>query len=149
VLADFQITIPELGTIKAAHPPIVVVTSNRTREFHDALKRRCLYHWVGYPTAEPSLHRAAKVPGIAKRLSAEVVHSSRRCAARTCSNRRASPRRSIGPGALTELMPVALDPATVSIRSACCQISRRYRADRRFQGEGAGDGLRAELRVAE
>src|SRR5437870_3334062 len=55
VLADFQVTIPELGTVKAAHPPIVVVTSNRTREIHDALKRRCLYHWVGYPNAEREL----------------------------------------------------------------------------------------------
>src|SRR5256714_2002321 len=49
VLADFQVTIPELGTVKAAQPPIVVITSNRTREIHDALKRRCLYHWLGYP----------------------------------------------------------------------------------------------------
>ena len=54
VLADFQVTIPELGTVKAEHPPIVVITSNRTREIHDALKRRCLYHWVGYPTATNS-----------------------------------------------------------------------------------------------
>ena len=52
VLADFQVTIPELGTVKAEHPPIVVITSNRTREIHDALKRRCLYHWVGYPTRD-------------------------------------------------------------------------------------------------
>src|SRR5450759_4501803 len=52
MLADFQVTIPELGTVKAAQPPIVLVTSNRTREVHDALKRRCLYHWVGYPNAE-------------------------------------------------------------------------------------------------
>ena len=49
VFSDFQVTIPEMGTIKAAHPPVVVITSNRTREVHDALKRRCLYHWVGYP----------------------------------------------------------------------------------------------------
>src|SRR5262247_4369690 len=55
VLADFQVTVPELGTVKAPHPPIVVVTSNRTREIHDALKRRCLYHWVGYPSAEREL----------------------------------------------------------------------------------------------
>src|SRR6478609_3825826 len=55
VLSDFQVTIPELGTIKAEHPPIVVITSNRTREIHDALKRRCLYHWVGYPNAEREL----------------------------------------------------------------------------------------------
>src|SRR5437660_2851745 len=75
VLADFQITIPELGTVKAAHPPIVVVTSNRTREIHDALKRRCLYHWVGYPDAQRELAIVrAKVPGIAKALSEELVH---------------------------------------------------------------------------
>src|SRR5437868_13121864 len=55
VLADFQVTVPELGTVKAAQPPIVLVTSNRTREVYDALKRRCLYHWVGYPTAEREL----------------------------------------------------------------------------------------------
>src|ERR1700674_4717827 len=55
VLADFQVTIPELGTVKAAQPPIVVVTSNRTREIHDAIKRRCLYHWIGYPNAEREL----------------------------------------------------------------------------------------------
>src|SRR5262245_39898297 len=68
VLADFQITVPELGTMKAEHPPIVVITSNRTREIYDALKRRCLYHWVGYPTAERELAIVrAKVPGIAKK----------------------------------------------------------------------------------
>ena len=70
VLADFQVTIPELGTVKAAHPPIVVITSNRTREIHDALKRRCLYHWVGYPNAARELKIVrAKVPGIGKALS--------------------------------------------------------------------------------
>ena len=75
VLADFQVTVPELGTIKAAHPPIVVITSNRTREIHDALKRRCLYHWVGYPDAERELEIVrAKVPGIGKALSEQVVH---------------------------------------------------------------------------
>src|SRR6266581_2623357 len=75
VLADFQVTVPELGTVKAAQPPIVVITSNRTREIHDALKRRCLYHWVGYPNAERELAIVrAKVPGIAKRLSEEIVH---------------------------------------------------------------------------
>ena len=70
VLADFQVTIPELGTVKAEHPPIVVITSNRTREIHDALKRRCLYHWVGYPTRERELAIVrAKVPGVGKKLS--------------------------------------------------------------------------------
>src|SRR5262249_60634998 len=75
VLADFQVTIPELGTVKAKEPPIVVITSNRTREIHDALKRRCLYHWVDYPTAERELAIVrAKVPGIGKVLSEQVVH---------------------------------------------------------------------------
>src|SRR5256886_15962042 len=74
VLAGFQVTIPEMGTVKAAHPPIVVVTSNRTREIHDALKRRCLYHWVGYPTAARELQIVrAKVPGVGKKLSEQVV----------------------------------------------------------------------------
>src|ERR1700753_1417026 len=74
VLADFQVTIPELGTVKAEHPPIVVITSNRTREIHDALKRRCLYHWVGYPNAERELTIVrTKVPGIGKKLSHEIV----------------------------------------------------------------------------
>ena len=74
VLGDFQITIPEMGTVKAAHPPIVVITSNRTREVHDALKRRCLYHWVGYPNAERELAIVrTKVPGVGKKLSEQVV----------------------------------------------------------------------------
>ena len=74
VLSDFQITVPEIGTIKASEPPIVVLTSNRTREIHDALKRRCLYHWVDYPSAERELEiLARKVPTAPGRLSAEVV----------------------------------------------------------------------------
>ncbi len=74
VLSDYQVTIPELGTIKAAAPPIVIVTSNRTREIHDAVKRRCLYHWVDYPSAERELQIVArKVPGMADRLSNQVV----------------------------------------------------------------------------
>ena len=74
VLSDFQITIPELGTIKAAEPPIVVITSNRTREIHDALKRRCLYHWVDYPDARRELRiLRAKVPGAEENLAKQIV----------------------------------------------------------------------------
>jgi len=74
VLSDFQITIPEIGTIKAKEPPIVVLTSNRTREIHDAVKRRCLYHWVDYPTAVRELEiLARKVPDAPEQLSQEVV----------------------------------------------------------------------------
>jgi len=74
VLSDFQVTIPETGTIKAVEPPIVVLTSNRTREIHDAIKRRCFYHWVDYPDAKRELDiLARKVPGAPARLSQEVV----------------------------------------------------------------------------
>jgi MoxR-like ATPase len=74
VLADFQLTIPELGTIRAATPPVVIITSNRTREVHDAIRRRCLYHWVDYPDA--ARERAilqVRAPGIPEKLSAQVV----------------------------------------------------------------------------
>ena len=74
LLADYQITIPELGTVRAAAPPVVVLTSNRTREVHDAIRRRCLYQWVDYPTPERERAiLAAKAPGLPERLSAEVV----------------------------------------------------------------------------
>ncbi|HEX7044053.1 MAG TPA: MoxR family ATPase [Burkholderiales bacterium] len=74
VLSDFQVSIPELGTIKAAEPPIVVITSNRTREIHDAVKRRCLYHWVDYPDKERELDIVQrKVPEAGARLSREIV----------------------------------------------------------------------------
>jgi MoxR-like ATPase len=151
VLADFQITIPELGTVRAAHPPIVVITSNRTREVHDALKRRCLYHWVGYPDAERELAIVrAKVPGIAKRLSLEVVHVVQ-------ALRRQDLFKSPGVAetldwatALSELDAIALDPATVSDTLG---VLLKYQDDiARIEGSRAKeliDGLRAELRAAE
>jgi len=74
VLSDFQVTIPEIGTIRAQEPPIVVITSNRTREIHDAIKRRCLYHWVDYPTAARELEiLARKAPEAPRELSRQVV----------------------------------------------------------------------------
>jgi MoxR-like ATPase len=74
LLSDWQISIPELGTIRAAHPPAVVITSNRTREVHDALKRRCLFYWIDYPTLDKELQIVnAKVPGASERLSRQVV----------------------------------------------------------------------------
>ena len=74
VLSDFQITIPEIGTIAAAERPIVIITSNRTREIHDALKRRCFYHWVDYPSAERELEiLAVRAPGAGPALSREIV----------------------------------------------------------------------------
>ncbi|MBT7950912.1 MAG: MoxR family ATPase [Gammaproteobacteria bacterium] len=73
VLSDFQITIPEIGTIKAERPPIVVLTSNRTREMHDALKRRCLYHWIDYPTFEKEMDIISKkVPAIESTLAGQI-----------------------------------------------------------------------------
>ena len=74
MLSDFQLTIPELGTIKAAEPPLVVITSNRTREVHDALRRRCLYHWVDYPSLDAELEiLALKAPGIGEALRGQLV----------------------------------------------------------------------------
>ena len=74
LLSDFQITIPELGTLKAIHRPIVIITSNRTREIHDALKRRCAYCWIDYPTREKELQIVrARIPGIDGRLADQIV----------------------------------------------------------------------------
>ena len=74
LLSDFQITIPEIGTIAADRPPMVVLTSNRTRELHDALKRRCLYHWVGYPSAEREVEIVmVREPAVAESLARKVV----------------------------------------------------------------------------
>lgn len=79
LLSDFQITIPEIGTIAAERPPLVVLTSNRTRELHDALKRRCLYHWVDYPDAERELEIVlVRVPGVAESLARKVVAAVQR-----------------------------------------------------------------------
>ncbi|HEC22881.1 MAG TPA: MoxR family ATPase [Chloroflexi bacterium] len=76
ILSDFQITIPEIGTIRAAQPPVVVITSNRTREVHDALKRRCLYHWIDYPDFETEYQIVRlKAPGIPERLSRQIVRA--------------------------------------------------------------------------
>lgn len=76
LLSDFQVTIPEIGTIAAKEPPIVVITSNRTREIHDALKRRCIYHWVDYPDAEREVQIVrAKVPGIDERLARQLTEA--------------------------------------------------------------------------
>jgi MoxR-like ATPase len=74
MLADFQITIPELGTIRAADPPLVVLTSNRTREVHDALKRRCLYQWIDYPTLDKEVAIVrARVPDASEALTRQVT----------------------------------------------------------------------------
>ena len=138
VLADNQVTIPEMGTVKAEHPPIVVITSNRTREIHDALKRRCLYHWVGYPTAERELKIVrAKVPGISKKLSQEVVHFVQALRGQDLFKSPGVAESLDWAAALTELDVVALDPATVSdTLGVLLEVSGRYRAHRRHEREG-------------
>jgi MoxR-like ATPase len=151
VLADFQVTIPEMGTVKAEHPPIVVITSNRTREIHDALKRRCLYHWVDYPTAERELAIVrTKVPGIGKRLSQEVVHFVQALRKQDLFKAPGVAETLDWASALTELDAVALDPATVSDTLG---VLLKYQDDiSRLEGGAAKElieQVRAELRAAE
>jgi MoxR-like ATPase len=151
VLADFQVTVPELGTVKAAHPPIVVVTSNRTREVHDALKRRCLYHWVGYPNAERELKiLRAKVPGIAKKLSEQVVAFVQALRKEDLFKSPGVAETLDWAGALTELDVVALDPATVSDTLGALL---KYQDDiTRLDGtkvKALLDEVKSELRAAE
>ena len=151
VLADFQVTIPELGTVKADKPPIVVITSNRTREIHDALKRRCLYHWVGYPTAERELQIVrAKVPGIGKALSQQVVHFVQALRKEDLFKAPGVAETLDWASALAELDVVALDPATVSDTLG---VLLKYQDDiARLEGTKAKeliDEVRAEIRAAE
>lgn len=115
VLADAQVTIPELGTIKAAEPPIVILTSNRTREIHDALKRRCLYHWVGYPDAPRELAiLKAKVPDAPAKLSKQVVGFVQAIRKEELFKAPGVAETLDWATALVELDAVALDPAIVS-----------------------------------
>jgi MoxR-like ATPase len=151
VLADFQVTIPEMGTVKAEHPPIVVITSNRTREIHDALKRRCLYHWVDYPTAERELAIVrTKVPGIGKRLSQEIVHFVQALRKQDLFKAPGVAETLDWASALTELDAVALDPTTVSDTLG---VLLKYQDDiSRLEGGAAKElieQVRAELRAAE
>ncbi len=115
VLSDFQVTIPELGTIRAAEPPVVVITSNRTREIHDAVKRRCLYHWVEYPSAERELEiLRRKAPGAAERLSGEVVAFVQRLRAMDLYKAPGVAETIDWTRSLMLLDAVALDPQSVS-----------------------------------
>src|SRR5438067_1353008 len=150
VLADFQVTIPELGTVKAVHAPIVVITSNRTREIHDALKRRCLYHWVGYPSAERELKIVqAKVPGIGKALSEQVVHFVQALRKEDLFKAPGVAETLDWAAALAELDAAALDPATVSDTLGALL---KYQDDiARIEGSKAKellDGMRARMGAA-
>ncbi len=115
ILSDYQVTIPELGTIKAPHPPIVIITSNRTREIHDALKRRCLYHWIDYPDAErEGKIVAAKAPGAPAALTRELVAFVQKIRKEDVFKSPGVAETLDWATALTELDAVALDPELVN-----------------------------------
>jgi len=151
ILSDFQVTVPELGTIKAEEPPIVIITTNRTREIHDALKRRCLYHWVDYPDAARELEIVRrKVPNANARLSAEVVRFIQKLRELELFKVPGVAETIDWAGALTELDKVALDPETVSDTIG---VLLKYQDDiaRIEQGEGRRilNEVKAELSAAE
>ncbi|MBP2238553.1 MoxR-like ATPase [Sinorhizobium kostiense] len=115
VLSDFQVTIPELGTIRASEPPIVIITTNRTREIHDALKRRCLYHWVDYPNAAQELEIIRrKVPGCNESLSREIVAYVQKLRTIDLFKNPGVAETIDWATALTELDALALDPETLA-----------------------------------
>lgn len=150
ILSDFQVTVPELGTIKAEEPPIVIITTNRTREIHDALKRRCLYHWVDYPDAARELEIVRrKVPEANRRLSAEVVGFVQRLRQIEMFKAPGVAETIDWAGALIELDKVALDPETVSDTIG---VLLKYQDDiaRIEQGEGRRilKEVKAELSTA-
>jgi MoxR-like ATPase len=146
VLSDWQITIPEIGTVRAAEPPTVVITSNRTREIHDAVKRRCFYHWVDYPDAKRELeilHR--KAPGAAERLSREVVAFVQRLRASDLFKQPGVAETIDWANCLVALDRVALDPETVNNTLG---VLLKYRDDlERVAGEQAARML-AEAKAA-
>jgi MoxR-like ATPase len=115
VLSDFQVTVPEMGTITSKAPPIVIITSNRTREIHDALKRRCLYHWVDYPDAKRELAiLRAKAPKAPSKLSQQIVAFVQRIRQEDLFKSPGVAETLDWATALVELDAVALDPAMVS-----------------------------------
>ena len=151
LLSDFQITIPELGVVKAPAPPIVVVTSNRTREIHDALKRRCFYHWVGYPDAarERAILRL-KAPHAAERLSGELVAFVQRLRKLDLFKSPGVAETLDWAAALAELDAVSLDPAEVGDTLG---VLLKYQDDiAKVQGAKAGElieAARAEWKTAQ
>jgi len=151
VLSDFQITIPEIGVVKPENPPIVIITSNRTREIHDALKRRCLYHWVGYPdSAREIAILRAKAPRAPARLTAELVAFVQRLRKQDLFKSPGVAETLDWASALTELDAVALDPAQVSDTLG---VLLKYQDDiAKIQGAKTHeliDQARAELRLSE
>jgi MoxR-like ATPase len=146
VLSDFQLTIPELGTVRAPEPPIVVITSNRTREIHDAVKRRCLYHWVGFPDAQRERAiLARRVPGAPQALSAAIVDFVQRLRALDLYKLPGVAETIEWTRALMALDAVALDPRTVQHTLG---VLLKYQDDiGRMQG-GEAARLLAEVEAA-
>ena len=145
VLADNQVTIPELGTIRAEAAPIVIVTTNRTREIHDALKRRCLYHWIDYPDAARELEIVrTRVPGAGERLSAEVVGFVQRLRNEGLFKNPGVAETLDWATALTELDRTALDPETVS---ATLGVLLKYQDDIARMDAGRAKTLIGEVQA--
>ncbi len=140
VLSDFQVTIPELGTIKAETPPLVIITSNRTREIHDALKRRCFYHWVDYPDAAREMKiLAAKVPGVKERLSRQIVAVVQDLRKQDLFKLPGVAETIDWTTALTELNVLELDPDTINNTLG---VLLKYQDDiQKMQGSAAADLL--------
>src|SRR5690606_16660368 len=144
VLSDYQVTVPELGTVKAEEPPIVIITTNRTREIHDALKRRCLYHWLDYPDAERELEIVRrKVPNAGERLSAELVRFIQKLREIELFKVPGVAETIDWASALTELDKVALDPETVSDTIG---VLLKYQDDIARIGQGESRKLLDEVR---
>ena len=150
LLADFQVTIPEFDTVKATEPPIVIITSNRTREIHDALKRRCYYHWIGYPDAARELSiLTLKVPGAGNRLSREIVGFVQSLREQDLFKLPGIAETIDWASALVQLDKLALDPQTVNDTLG---VLLKYQDDiAKIQGSEAAkllDQVNAELAAA-
>src|SRR5918995_1770762 len=141
VLSDFQVTIPELGTVRAAQTPIVIVTSNRTREIHDALKRRCFYHWVDYPDLKRELEiLRVKAPGASERLSRQVVGFVQELRKLDLFKAPGVAESIDWATALSELNALDLDPKTINDTLG---VLLKYQDDiQRLQGSEAAEILR-------
>lgn len=150
LLSDYQVTIPEFETVKAAEPPIVIITSNRTREIHDALKRRCYYHWIGYPDAARELSiLTLKVPGAGDRLSREIVGFVQSLREQDLFKLPGIAETIDWASALVQLDKLALDPQTVNDTLG---VLLKYQDDiAKIQGSEAAkllDQVNAELAAA-
>jgi MoxR-like ATPase len=141
ILSDFQVTIPELGTVKAVEPPIVIITSNRTREIHDALKRRCFYHWVDYPDLKRELEiLAVKAPNVKQNLSRQVVGFVQELRKLDLFKAPGVAESIDWASALSELDMLDLDPKTINDTLG---VLLKYQDDiARLQGSEAAEILR-------